>query len=292
MAIYVHVSLNSFEIRNEELRTCFRDLKVEQSWCQLEVNNETLLIGCFYRPPFTNVDRSQQLEVTEAINSSFRAASDLIRRNKNMGICVTGDFNFPNIQWHKDGAVSASSSQNHLSNLARSFLDTLTENSITQFVTRPTFVTADGRPTNVLDLVLSDDSSRVRELELGPPLGQAGQGHLTIRFEIALSKARSEKKFHSNLFVFSRGNYSKMKNFFSEKNWVELLGNKSTEEAYSKFLEVYRNACFEFIPLRRVTGRFSLKPKWMSRDLVALIKKKKNLWHANARTSWSSRKLI
>lgn len=158
-------------------------------------------------------------------------------------MCIAGDFNFPNIKWNQDGTVSQYRSGNLLSNMSHDFIETLTENALAQSVSEPTFTTADGRETNTLDLIISDDASRIRELRLGPPLGEVSQGHATIRFELAVSNSIDREKYQSNCFVLRKGDYQRMKLHLTSLNWDDILRNKSTEDAYSTFLEVYKEIC-------------------------------------------------
>ena len=294
VAIYIHNNVVSSELRDEGLREALGRELAEQVWCQVEVNGERVLLGCVYRPPL-NLRRNQeiesQLETAATINSALRASYEAKCRKSIDTICVVGDFNYPNVKWHEDGSATTHKSGHHQTNIARNFVETLADTSLSQCVSEPTFITAESGSSNVLDLLLTDNPTRVRELNLGPPLGSSSQGHTIIRFEFVVSKKSIDSRYHSNSYITCRGDYLGMKRHFSTLDWHSMLRDMTTEEAYTCFLSEYTKACDRFIP-RRVTGRSIKRHKWLSKEVSSLSKKKKNLWHANNRTKWRCVSLI
>ena len=67
--------------------------EIEQVWCSVKNGSESVLFGCVYRPPLSN------LNVTERVVKSIKAARDLIERGTYDSLILCGDFNFPDIVW-------------------------------------------------------------------------------------------------------------------------------------------------------------------------------------------------
>jgi len=177
--------------------------------------------------------------------------------------------------------------------LAHEFVETLNDAALAQNVSEPTFINAGGDLTSTLDLVLTETPGRAREILSGPPLGSAMQGHLTLRFEIALASIPSAAvSLSRKRYAVSRGDYQRMRDHLGLINWSEILGKKSTEEAYEAFLAVYREACDLFIPICQNRLKGLRRPKWSTKEIALASKKKKRLWHSNVRTGWRCATLI
>ncbi|RNA05190.1 RNA-directed DNA polymerase from mobile element jockey-like [Brachionus plicatilis] len=69
----------------------------EQVWCNIKVNDESIIVGCIYRPPFADC------EINSEINRSIGYASHLCSSSSSKSFLVAGDFNFPDISWSQDG---------------------------------------------------------------------------------------------------------------------------------------------------------------------------------------------
>ncbi|CAF1065570.1 unnamed protein product [Brachionus calyciflorus] len=62
-----------------------------------------------------------------------------------------------------------------------------------QHVIEPTFQLVDQCPKSILDLVITDDSHRIYNIDHGPPLGITNKGHMTLRWNYELKSLKSEK---------------------------------------------------------------------------------------------------
>lgn len=167
VAIYIHNNVVSSHLRDEGLREALGKELAEQVWCQVEVSGERLLLGCVYRPPI-NLRQNQEIECRKSIDT----------------ICVVGDLNYPNVKWHEDGSATIRNSSHHQTNIARNFVETLADTSLSQCVSEPTFITAESSSSNVLDLLLTDNPTRVRENEFrsSSRLFIAGTQNNSLRF--------------------------------------------------------------------------------------------------------------
>jgi len=107
-------------------------------------SKQQIRFACVYRPPNSNTAEYSAL-LCELVSLLCAV---------NYPVHVTGDFNFPGINW------SASTADNKFS---RDFVDCTLQNGMSQFVTEPT------RGANVLDLVLSNVQQGVYDMSVQMP---------------------------------------------------------------------------------------------------------------------------
>ena len=158
VAIYVRRDLMCFDVSDAALS----DTKSEQVWCNIKVNDESIIVGCIYRPPFADC------EINSEINRSIGYASHLCSSSSSRSLLVAGDFNFPDISWSQDGGFCTNKGRPS----SLEFLNSLGKNFLTQHVLEPTF------KSNILDLVITNDPCRVFRVSHGPPLGSTDKDYL------------------------------------------------------------------------------------------------------------------
>ena len=101
---------------------------------------------------------------------------------------------------------------------------------------------------------------------MGPPLGDATQGHKTVRFDLSVSCGRPPV-FDSRKLNYRKGDYARLSAVISRVDWHALLAKLSIDDAYAEFLAVYESACRECIPLKK--PQTAAKLPWFTRDRVA-----------------------
>lgn len=134
----------------------------EQVWCEIIVGSDTILLGCIYRPPNRAVDAA-----SEEINESLVKARKLLDSGQVQSLLICGDFNYK-IAWHTDGSHEMMTNSGPLE---ERFVDTLGDCFLAQCVACPTFQLDEETMGNTLDLVITDDPSRIPEIRAEPPLG-------------------------------------------------------------------------------------------------------------------------
>jgi len=141
-------------------------------WCFIKVNKEKILVGCVYRPPLA--ESGVNLEISKSIGY----ASRLCKTDSSKHLLVAGDFNFPDIKWNQEGGFCTNKGRPS----SLEFLNTLSKNFLTQHVLEPTF------KSNTLDLVITDDPSRIFSITHGPPLGSTDKDrlHATLSWNFGL----------------------------------------------------------------------------------------------------------
>jgi exonuclease III len=156
VAILVRNDLEAYEVEDTRLA----NPKSEQVWCKVKLNgtNESLLVGCIYRPP--NSLRETNLE----INKHIKIASESVANKKYTGLLICGDFNHSDIEWSDLGGKCRDKSGRPSS---LDFLETVNSNFLAQHALEPTF------RKNTIDLILTEDPDRIYSVNTGAPLGES-----------------------------------------------------------------------------------------------------------------------
>lgn len=161
VAIYVKNSLISSEVCDNDLSQALNLTSVsgvEQVWCEVSHNSYDgkLLLGCVYRPPLnarTADDKLKHAETATNINKSIAVAAKVVESGLYDGMCLAGDFNYPDLRWNEDMIMNCGKS----GGLADKFLDTVESFALHQSVREPTFFSSSGKATNVLDLIITEN---------------------------------------------------------------------------------------------------------------------------------------
>ncbi len=222
VAIYVRNELDSCEVADESLRIQLCNQDIEQVWCVVKVESESILVGCVYRPPPSKAIPTTTIKkVAQQINKSIKAAKRAIDTNKFSGLLLVGDFNYPDINWNDEGTISLEDSEEN-SKPSENYVKLINDTSLCQSVTFPTQCSADGTLKNTLDLVITEAPQRISELEQGEPLGQSYRAHMSITWNYELKAPPLPKKRSCEL-ALRRGDYTEMSEHLETIDWVQKL---------------------------------------------------------------------
>lgn len=86
---------------------------------------------------------------------------------------ITGDFNFPGIDWSEYGGCAIENDTEALK-----FIDGIEYSFLTQFVYFSTFETKSGEGKNVLDLLFTSEPERIIEVQASAPIGISERAHI------------------------------------------------------------------------------------------------------------------
>ncbi|XP_065651291.1 uncharacterized protein LOC136079480 [Hydra vulgaris] len=154
-----------------------------------------------------------------------------------------------------------------------------------QLVDFSTFEASIGKAKNILDLNITDLSTRVINLSSSLPLGNSSQGHRILSWDyVVLSK--NETTFSNKKYDFNKGDYIIFGKKIMETNWKQLFENKNTNECYELFCNKYNKLSKQFIPLKKV--HTTRNAPWMKKEVLAMIKQKKQLGNYLSATNWRS----
>jgi hypothetical protein len=190
------------------------------------------------------------------------------------GVILSGDFNYNKIKWQQESSYAIPLEFEGISETK--FLKTLDDSFFIQHVHFPTFQLSPDNQTDAIDLVLSETPNRISELTNGPILGKITRAHVSLEWKINIKSTQFKSGFSSMRYKYKWGDYDKMNYFFNTIDW-NLQTEKTVQEQYNHFMQIYNSACKQFIPLKsqRVTN---YKPPWLTREIKQLIKEKYTLW--------------
>ncbi|XP_065678163.1 uncharacterized protein LOC124818192 [Hydra vulgaris] len=281
VCIYIQENIKSYEINEKYLI----NENIEQVWCLIEIGKEQILCGCMYRTGLSNSEKCID------IIKSLKQAYVLKKNNKCSGILICGDFNYANIKWNDE---SFSEIINDSDTTASMFIELLHDCYLHQNVISPSFQVKFGIDTNILDLILTDNSNRVYFLEHFPPLGGINHSHHILKFRfgyenkpnLLISLQTRKKKF-----LWKNGNYKALDLYFNNINWINEFEGLSVNECYEKWLRKYEIGCEKYIPtLNLDKNSFQLKNNslWMTTELKSMCKEKKKCWFRNRNSGFKS----
>lgn len=269
VCIYIRDNIKHRPTRIKRLN----DSKIEEIWCEIEIEEEKILIGCIYRPP-TYINNSNQKEVGNEINMSIRSAYEAINSGELTGVIIGGDFNYGNIRWSSSGTGTVRGKET----IENKFIETLNDCHLYQNVMFPTFYTEYEKPSKLLDLCITDSMERINSIERGAPLGSSEHSHvsLTWLYNVRNSNYNKRNKFVRSSLNYRKGNYDELNKAFSSVKWEELMADKGVEECNLMLIDAYNKACKEQIQEKVIKKR--TKP-WMTTEILVLVKKKKRLMY-------------
>jgi Reverse transcriptase (RNA-dependent DNA polymerase)/Endonuclease-reverse transcriptase len=197
-----------------------------------------------YRPPNSGRQNLEKL-------------CEILQRSANENFVAIGDYNLPDIDW-----ATNSSGPN-----GRILLNVINENNFEQLVN---FATHD--KGNILDLVVTNCASRIISVSESGKLGNSD--HIII--ETTIDVGRTEYAPARTIISWDKANYQEMRNELSGVDWAAELQGQNIEEKWRKFKLILENSTTRHVPVRKC--RNTTKPRWLSRDLVKLVRKKKRAW--------------
>ena len=119
------------------------------------------LLGAF-------TDLLSSWDINKNINKSIISAKLAITNKKFNGLVIAGDFNYANINWCSLGG----SCKGKGTDSSLKFLDAINSCFLIQHVLEPTF------GENILDLVMSEEPSRIFTINQNPPIGSSEKNRL------------------------------------------------------------------------------------------------------------------
>ena len=228
--LYIKTSLQATLIDKEKI------CNVDTVFLNIIVHGRRLKIGIIYRPPnlSTTADKKLFDQIIEISNS-----------NESI---IFGDFNLSVPSW--GNPISSHSGHN----LYNSFL----ESDLSQFVKTPT------RGSNILDLVFSTNEALVNNISVGPEFSTSD--HKIVKFNINL-KIYEKNSSEEMVYVYSRGDYDKLRMILSETDWSQISHCSDVNESWTKFTSILNNAVNSCVPVTKRRSRKNTKPKWWNNEI-------------------------
>ena len=236
--------------------------------CKVKVNNDnSFIFGVIYRSP--NSEDNDNLKLNEMI-------TQICNNNSREKIVLTGDFNYPDINWAHDYCDKS------VNNKASKFLECIHKNYLNQLINESTHHRGTQTPT-LVDLLLTNESDFVYDVNLHAPLGKSH--HSVICFNIDSCNVNKTKepvvKFNMN-----KGNYDQMRKHLSKSNesWDMLMDNNlSLDEWCSTIVGTMEEAKELFIPKKCMNSNRPKRSFAAPESLLAALRLKRKAFKAYKR---------
>ena len=245
--LYVKEELNATEI---EINSKFD----ESVWVKLPLlKNDYLLCGCIYKSTSSDEEKHKVL-------NDFLCKACTLGHNFTHTL-ITGDFNFPDIEWTNWLAKTDCSTD---------FLECLRDNYLCQLIDKPTRVRLN-QDSSMLDLLLVNDSNNVSSIEYLDPLGTSD--HCVLKFEYMCYF-----EYETNTTVrynYYKADYEGLRNQLNI-DWENELGGKDTNQMLSTFMNKFNNEVERLVPKSK--SRSSKGNLSLSKETLRNIRRKHRLW--------------
>ena len=227
---------------------------IECLWLEVRVKNKKYLYGTFYIPPNSNLQIWDDLEISidRALNTNY--SCDII---------VTGDFN----------VNMGSNNSSRIDNL-------LTQFSLHQLITDPTYITE--HSSSLLDLIIVSNPNCILYSDVGPPLLDQTRYHLPVT-GILNQPYNSTESFKRKIYLFDRGDYDMYRQKLLEVDWDGLVSGDDIDVMVTNFANEISKAADIAIPNRCIIVRKSTPP-WLTCRIKRCIRRKNRL-HKRAKKS-------
>ena len=187
-------------------------------------------INC-YVPPRSSLMSESNLKCFVAnIDSLF---------NTDASIIITGDFNLPGIVWSVNDLLAIDSTDGVYYSC---FIDFIQTRGLLQHVTSPT------RLDNILDLVLSNDSFAIFDLDVCAPFHLTND-HNSITFKVFSGVDLLSGSTNSNSkFNFNKADWNSILSTIHDIDWPHLLKNISVKNLWDCFHSTLLSVINKFVP--------------------------------------------
>ena len=143
------------------------------------------------------------------------------------------------------------------------------------------------RGNNILDVILTNNSDVVCDVEVGEPISD----HNIITFKVNVHpyhRKSSEREF----YVFNKADWSRLNELFEHIPWHCAFLSNDVNEVWSAWTDLFFTAVDECISKKRKKNY--RRAPWISAEIIKLVRKKKRLYkkakNSNNDESWSTYK--
>ena len=210
----------------------------------IQTKGDPLNVILFYRPP-----SSGRQNIDELCN---------IMENTSKNTLLIGDLNMPGISWGQETAAGPRE---------RAVLDVACKAGLHQLVDFATH-----RKGNILDVVLTNCNEKIISVVESGVIGRSD--HSVITVELELQPIR--KSNHSRRPNWSKADRVGIKNHLASIDWKNEVNKNCVESNWQIFKDHLIVTVEKFVPSSTV--RAQNQPKWLNRDILKMIRRKKNAW--------------
>ena len=258
LILYTHKSLNVTEVK---MNTEFK----ENLFVEIHLKNrEKLLVGLIYRSPSDKLPEENK-KLRELINE----AANL----NHSSYILMGDFNYPSIDWNLLTAKNINSEE-------QKFLECLQDNYFFQVLDQPTRWRGTDTP-NLLDLLITDDTERIEDIDYQSPIGKSDHCVITFNFICQRSKQKDNKQRK----CYRKADYNQIKYELKQTKWEDVLDeqNNSLDDMWKKFHNKIKDLEEKYVPISK-NNKNKHPHIPIDKDTIAAIKHKTSLCRKFIRT--------
>lgn len=247
VALYTRHSLGATPVDSPYRDAVFCDVRIR--------NSQKLLLGVVYRSPSLPQDSPMNSQLCDLLTWSLNAGYQYV--------ALAGDFNFPGIDW--DTGVSTQSEKHP----ATKFLTRLNELYLTQHTNRPTHQRSNRERATQIDLVITNESSMIDDIEHTEPIGSSH--HSTLLYNLncdfePTAKSRTITKPH-------KGDFEGFRQFVNNHEW-NIDESSTVHEIWEELSQVINDGSTKFIPTVTLVPGRKAKPLYMNASAHAKVKAK------------------
>lgn len=195
--------------------------------------NDKLLVACIYRSP-SSADENYEL-----LNDLLQHISNLEEESFSH-ILITGDFNFPSIVWDKCESRDK---------VSLNFIECIRDCLFEQVVDKPTRFRI-GQEPSLLDLILTNDSNNVQNVDYQDPLGHSD--HVVLTFDYVCYT--QYEKPNTVKFNYNKADFENLREGM-KLNWEELLQYRNTTEMIDIFMSKLKEEMKKIFRKRNIVLR-------------------------------------
>ena len=182
-------------------------------------------------------------------------------------LIITGDFNFPHINWSTGSPIITD-------NLTESFCNILDDHFLTQMNFHVTRMSSSSSITgNILDLVFTNFESLVEDVVVFPHAFELD--HFPITFTLK-RKFNRQKNMKRMVYSYKNADLEGLHETLNCIPWEFVISSSDLNDSVTKFQDLLLSAIAEHVPLITLRGRS--RPPWITFEVMKLVRKKKALW--------------
>ena len=230
--------------------------------CKITVqgSRDPFIFAVMYRSPSLTAEDNDKLN---------RQVNSLLSQYSQKNVIITGDFNYPDINWTKETCLTRET------HCAYKFFETVQENFTLQLIKEPTHHRGEQTP-NILDLLLVNKEDLIQNVELQAPIGKSH--HSIIYFDIS-GNSDIPVNDSTTKRQLSKGDYDGMREYIKQTDWSEILvEDSSVDDCWSGIKSVLTDAMDKYIPCKksRVNGKPRREP--LPETLLDKVRLKRRLY--------------
>jgi Reverse transcriptase (RNA-dependent DNA polymerase)/Endonuclease-reverse transcriptase len=231
-------------------------------WCKINQKNKRKSVHLcgVYRPPDST---NEWLETLQA------NLENIFRSEKHPHVILTGDFNFPNIDWVK-GLGICSAHQNSQEN---NFINILNEYGLEQLVEFPTRFSDKTKKGNILDLMFTNNTSIVQNASV-----EAGiSDHELVVASVHL-KGKEKANYTHWSYCYNKTDFVAFNKDLEEmyEHFVDQFSTSDVDKNWNHFTKIMEELTLKHVPKKET--KVQVQNPWMNVKLRREIRKKERLF--------------